>query len=137
LSPVAFAVWQTYNARPQDGKLFKRSPMGRKTWLARLQAVNDLPKLSRPDGTGNPTNSFIGSRKDDTVNMAKSFNELREKMSPERRARNEALAEQMIAEIALQELHQSGNLTQEQITDDELVANAEAVFLELDQREKQ
>ena len=49
--------------------------------------------------------------------MAKSFNTLREKMSPERRARNEARAEQMIGEIALQELRQSLNLTQEQVAE--------------------
>lgn len=49
--------------------------------------------------------------------MAKSFNTLREKMSPERRARNEARAEQLIGEIALQELRQSLNLTQEQVAE--------------------
>ena len=49
--------------------------------------------------------------------MAKSFNTLREKMSPERRARNEARAEQMMGEIALQELRQSLNLTQEQVAE--------------------
>ena len=68
--------------------------------------------------------------------MAKSFNELWGKMSPERRARSKALAEQMISEIASQELHPP-NLTHEQVTDDELVANAEDAFLELDRREKQ
>ena len=47
--------------------------------------------------------------------MAKSFNTLREKMSPERRERNQAEARKMIAEIALQELRQSLNLTQEEI----------------------
>lgn len=47
--------------------------------------------------------------------MAKSFNTLREKMSPERRAKNEARTQQAIAEIALQELRQSLNLTQEQV----------------------
>ncbi|MBS1791773.1 MAG: XRE family transcriptional regulator [Acidobacteria bacterium] len=47
--------------------------------------------------------------------MAKSFNTLREKMSPERHAQNEARTQQAIAEIALQELRQSLNLTQEQV----------------------
>lgn len=47
--------------------------------------------------------------------MAKSFNTLREKMSPERRAQNEARTQQAIGEIALQELRQSLNLTQEQV----------------------
>ncbi len=49
--------------------------------------------------------------------MAKSFNILREKMSPERRAKNEARAREMLAEIALQELRQSLNLTQEQVAE--------------------
>lgn len=47
--------------------------------------------------------------------MAKSFNILREKMSPERRAEVEARAQEILAEIAIQELSQSLNLTQEQV----------------------
>ena len=47
--------------------------------------------------------------------MAKSFEILRAKMSPERRAQNEARAQEILAEIALQELRQSLNLTQEQV----------------------
>lgn len=39
--------------------------------------------------------------------MAKSFNELRRKMSPERRLRNAAEAERMLLEMTLQELRQS------------------------------
>ncbi|MEK7830644.1 MAG: XRE family transcriptional regulator [Acidobacteriota bacterium] len=38
-------------------------------------------------------------------------------MSPERRAKNEARAREMLAEIALQELRQSLNLTQEQVAE--------------------
>ncbi len=47
--------------------------------------------------------------------MAKSFKNLREKMSPERREKNQSEARKMIAEIALRELRQSLNLTQEEI----------------------
>jgi predicted XRE-type DNA-binding protein len=39
--------------------------------------------------------------------MAKSFNELRRKMSPERRLRNAAEAERMLLEMTLQELRQN------------------------------
>jgi transcriptional regulator with XRE-family HTH domain len=38
-------------------------------------------------------------------------------MSPERRAKNEARARELLAEIALQELRQSLNLTQEQVAE--------------------
>ena len=38
--------------------------------------------------------------------MAKSFNELRRKMSPERRQRNAAEADRMLLEMTLQELRQ-------------------------------
>lgn len=47
--------------------------------------------------------------------MAKSFQELRKKMSSERQARAKARTEEMLAEIALQELRQALNLTQEQV----------------------
>lgn len=47
--------------------------------------------------------------------MAKSYKNLREKMSPERRSKNEKVAKKKIAEIALQELRQSLNLTQEEV----------------------
>ncbi len=49
--------------------------------------------------------------------MAKSFEILRARMSPERRAKNEARARELLAEIALQELRQSLNLTQEQVAE--------------------
>lgn len=47
--------------------------------------------------------------------MAKSFSELRKKMSPERQAQANARTEEMMAELALQELRQALNLTQEQV----------------------
>lgn len=47
--------------------------------------------------------------------MAKPYKRLRDKMSPVRRRKNESEARKMIAEIALQELRQSLNLTQEEV----------------------
>ena len=47
--------------------------------------------------------------------MAKSFRELRKKMSPERQAKAKARTEEMLAELALQELRQALNLTQEEV----------------------
>lgn len=47
--------------------------------------------------------------------MAKSFRELRKKMSPERQARAKARTEEMLAELALQELRRALNLTQEEV----------------------
>jgi predicted transcriptional regulator len=47
--------------------------------------------------------------------MAKNFNNLRKKMSPARRARNEAAARKMIEEMALDELREARELTQEQL----------------------
>jgi len=47
--------------------------------------------------------------------MAKNFNKLRKKMSPERRARNEVAARKMIDEMALDELREARKLTQEQL----------------------
>jgi len=47
--------------------------------------------------------------------MAKNFKELQAKMSPERRALNEAAAAKMIDEIALDELREARDLTQEQL----------------------
>jgi len=47
--------------------------------------------------------------------MAKSFRELRKKMSPERQARAKARTEEMLAELALQDLRQALNLTQEEV----------------------
>jgi DNA-binding XRE family transcriptional regulator len=47
--------------------------------------------------------------------MAKNFKELQAKMSPERRARNEGAAAKMIDEMALDELREARDLTQEQL----------------------
>jgi len=47
--------------------------------------------------------------------MAKNFKELQAKMSVERRARNEAAAAKMIDEMALDELREARDLTQEQL----------------------
>ena len=47
--------------------------------------------------------------------MAKYFKELQAKMSPERRARNAAVAAKMIEEMALDELREARDLTQEQL----------------------
>jgi transcriptional regulator with XRE-family HTH domain len=50
--------------------------------------------------------------------MAKSFNELRHKMSPERRQRNAAAANRMLLEMTLQELRQGiTNFSQEDIAE--------------------
>ena len=46
---------------------------------------------------------------------ARNFNELRAKMSPERRARSEALAREMLADMPLDELRAARNLTQEHL----------------------
>ena len=47
--------------------------------------------------------------------MAKSFKVLERKMSPEARARSEAKAKQLIAEMPLQELRAARKLTQEEL----------------------
>jgi predicted transcriptional regulator len=47
--------------------------------------------------------------------MAKNFKELQAKMSPERRARNAAVAEKMVEEMPLDELREARELTQEQL----------------------
>jgi transcriptional regulator with XRE-family HTH domain len=50
--------------------------------------------------------------------MAKNFNELRRKMSPERRRRNTAEAERILLEMTLQELRQGiTNFSQEDIAE--------------------
>jgi DNA-binding transcriptional regulator YiaG len=46
---------------------------------------------------------------------AKNFNELRAKMSPERRALNEAEAKRMLRELPLDELRAARDLTQEHL----------------------
>jgi DNA-binding transcriptional regulator YiaG len=47
--------------------------------------------------------------------MAKAFSTLRANMLPERRLRNQQRTQAMVEEIALQELRQALNLTQEQV----------------------
>jgi transcriptional regulator with XRE-family HTH domain len=47
--------------------------------------------------------------------MAKSFKLLQEKMSPERRARAEAMAQKMIDEMPLDELREARQFTQEHL----------------------
>ena len=49
--------------------------------------------------------------------MAKSFQTLREKMSPERQARVKERTNEMLIEIALQDLRKSLDLTQEQVAE--------------------
>ena len=49
--------------------------------------------------------------------MAKSFNILRAKMSPERRARNARIAQDMLEEMALQDLREALDLTQTQVAE--------------------
>jgi hypothetical protein len=50
--------------------------------------------------------------------MAKKFDELRKKMSPERRRRNEAEANRMLVEMNLQELRQNvANISQDDIAE--------------------
>ncbi len=50
--------------------------------------------------------------------MAKSFSQLREKMSPERQRRNRTEAERMLLEMTLQELRQNvANMNQEEIAE--------------------
>ena len=47
--------------------------------------------------------------------MAKSFENLRKRMTPQQRARSAARASELIAEIALQDLRKSLKITQEEL----------------------
>ena len=49
--------------------------------------------------------------------MAKSFQTLREKMSPEAKARAQERTNEMLVELALQDLRKSLDLTQEQVAE--------------------
>ena len=49
--------------------------------------------------------------------MARNFEELRAKMSPEARAESDRLTQKMLAEIALQDLRVALNLTQAQVAE--------------------
>ena len=62
--------------------------------------------------------------------MAKNFNLLREKMSPEARARSRAAADKMLREMALDELREARRLTQEQLAEQLGVGQAEVSRLE-------
>jgi DNA-binding Xre family transcriptional regulator len=48
---------------------------------------------------------------------ARNYNELRAKMSPERRARSEARAQEMLANMPLDELRAARHLTQEHLAE--------------------
>src|SRR5689334_5356285 len=64
--------------------------------------------------------------------MAKSFNELRRKMSPERRRRNVAEAERMLLEMTVQELRENiSNFSQKDIVDLLRCSNAPSKFCKL------
>ena len=56
--------------------------------------------------------------------MARKFEELRAKMSPERRARAEEGTRQMLAELPLHELRNARNLTQAQLAETLHIAQA-------------
>ncbi len=62
--------------------------------------------------------------------MAKKFQELRKRMSPERLARSEERVKKMLAEMPLQELREARRLTQEQLGEQLGVAQAEVSKLE-------
>jgi len=62
--------------------------------------------------------------------MAKNFNELRKRMSPERLARSEERVKKMLAEMPLHELREARRLTQEQLGEQLGVAQAEVSKLE-------
>ncbi len=49
--------------------------------------------------------------------MARTFEELRQQMSPERRARNRRRAEEMLAELRLREVRAACELTQEALAE--------------------
>jgi transcriptional regulator with XRE-family HTH domain len=49
--------------------------------------------------------------------MARNFNELRNKMSPQRRARNEAAVREELTEMLLKEVRRLAGLTQEQVAE--------------------
>ena len=49
--------------------------------------------------------------------MARNFNELRNKMSPERRARVNSMTREMMVEMLLAEIRQEAGLTQNDLAD--------------------
>ncbi len=62
--------------------------------------------------------------------MAKNFNELRKRMSPERLLRSEQRVKRMLAEMPLHELREARRLTQEQLGEQLGVAQSEVSKLE-------
>ena len=69
-------------------------------------------------------------RKERRITMAKNFNELRKRISPERLARSEERVKKMLAEMPLHELREARRLTQEQLGEQLGVAQAEVSKLE-------
>lgn len=49
--------------------------------------------------------------------MARNFNELREKMSPERRARNAREVQRMVEELRLRQIRDAREMTQQQLAE--------------------
>jgi DNA-binding XRE family transcriptional regulator len=64
--------------------------------------------------------------------MAKNFNELRAKMSPESRARAQAKFEQLVKEMPLEELRAARELTQEQLA--KTLGTSQAAVSKLERR---
>ena len=62
--------------------------------------------------------------------MARKFKELEAKMSPASRARSDAMAKKMLAEMALDELREARRLTQEQLAEQLGVGQAEVSRIE-------
>lgn len=62
--------------------------------------------------------------------MARNFNELRSKMSPRRRARNQARAQAMLTEMALAEIRRAAGLSQTKLADQLGVSQANLSKLE-------
>ena len=62
--------------------------------------------------------------------MAKNFNELRKRVSPEALARSEARVKKMLEKMPLHELREARRLTQEQLGEQLGVAQAEVSKLE-------
>jgi len=62
--------------------------------------------------------------------MAKNFNELRKRMSPEALARSEERVKKMLAEMPLDELREARRLTQEQLAEQLGVGQAEVSRIE-------
>ena len=64
--------------------------------------------------------------------MARKFQELRDKMSPESRARSDARAKQMIAEMPLRQLRRARDMTQTTLAD--AMSTSQAAISKIEQR---